>query len=324
MRRREFILALPGATALPFALHAQHASKMPTIGILGSATEKVWAPWIAAFVQRLRALGLIEGRTVAIEYRYAEGRHDRMLEIAAEFARIKVDVILTAGTSVPSIKQVASAVPTVFALSVDPVGTGLVASLARPGGNVTGLTTQSADIGTKRFGLLREIVPRLNHLAIIANVAYPDAAQEMNEVVLAAGKLGIGISRLEIRTAADIHPALDALQGRADALYVCTDSLVTSNRLRINTLALAARLPTMHAERGYIESGGLMSYGPNYPDLFRRAGDYVEKILHGTKPADIPVEQPTKFDLVINLTTAKSLGLRIPETFLLRADEVIE
>ena len=281
--------------------------------------------WVAAFVQRLRELGWIEGRTVAIEYRWAEGRSERFAEIAAEFVRLKVDVIVTAGTAaVVAAKQATSVIPIVFAAAGDPVGTGLVASLARPGGNVTGLSIQATDLAGKRLELLREVVPGLRRLAIMANVGNPAAVLEMGEVQAAARTLGLEVVTLEIRRAEDIAPAFEALKGRADALYVVGDPLVNTNRVRINTLALAARLPTMYGSREYVEAGGLMSYGANFPDLFRRAADYVDKILRGAKPADIPVEQPTKFDLVINLTTAKALGLDVPPTLLARADEVIE
>ena len=213
-------------------------------------------------------------------------------------------------------KQATSAIPIVFAVAADPVGSGLVASLARPGGNVTGLSIQAPDLAGKRLELLREVVPGLRRLAILANVGNPGAVLEMGEVQAAAHTLGIEVVTLEIRRAEDIAPAFEALKGRAEALYVVADPLVNTNRVRINTLALAARLPTMYDSREYVEAGGLMSYGPNFPDLFRRAGDYVDKILRGAKPADLPVEQPTKFDLVINLTTAKALGLTVPPSLL--------
>jgi ABC-type uncharacterized transport system substrate-binding protein len=221
-------------------------------------------------------------------------------------------------------KQATSVIPIVFGTAGDPVGTGLVASLARPGGNVTGLSNQSADLPGKRVDLLRQVVPGLRRLAIMANISSPIGVLEMNEVQAAARTLGLDVVASEIRRAEDIAPAIDALKGRADALYVVTEALVNTNRIRLNTLALGARLPTLHGVRDYVEAGGLMSYGPNFPDLFRRAGEYVDKILRGAKPGGIPVEQPTKFDLAINLTTAKALGLKIPESFLLRADEVIE
>jgi putative tryptophan/tyrosine transport system substrate-binding protein len=215
-------------------------------------------------------------------------------------------------------------IPIVFGAASDPVGTGLVESLARPGGNVTGLSNQISDTGGKKLEFLREVVPSLRRLAILANVGNPAVVLDMGEAQAAARKLGLEVTTSEIRRAEDIAPAFDAIKGRADALYVCTDPLVNTHRIRVNTLALAARLPTIHGLREYVEAGGLMSYGPNLPDLMRRAADYVDKILHGAKPGDIPVEQPTRFDLIINLTTAKALGLEIPPTLLVRADEVIE
>jgi putative ABC transport system substrate-binding protein len=275
-------------------------------------------------VQRLHELGWIDGRTVAIQYRWAEGRAERLAEIAGELVRLKVDVIVTGGNAALAAKQASSVMPIVFALVDDPVGLGLIASLARPGGNVTGLSFQSTDLAGKRVALLREIVPGLRRLAIMANVEYPAAALEMDQVQAAARTLGVDPVALEIRRAEDIASAFEALRDRADALYVVGDALVITHRVRINTLALIARLPTIYFVREYVEAGGLMSYGPNFPDLFRRAADYVDKILRGAKPGEIPVEQPTKFDLVINLTTAKALGLTVPESFLLRADEVIE
>ena len=316
---------LGGATAAwPLAARAQQPAKLPTIGFLGGTTPATWSLFVAAFVQRLRELGWIEGRTIAIEYRWAEGRGERFAEIAAEFVRLKVDVIVTAGGAVLAAKQATSLIPIVFAAAADPVGSGLVASLARPGGNVTGLSSQFTDLAGKRLELLREMVPSLRRLAIMANAGYPAAVLEMAEVQATTRTLGLDVVTLELRRAEDIAPAFEALKGRAEALYVCAESLVTTNRVRINTLALAARLPTMHSIREYVEAGGLMSYGPNFPDLWRRAGDLVDKILRGAKPADIPVEQPTKFDLIINLTTAKALGLDVPPTLLARADEVIE
>jgi putative ABC transport system substrate-binding protein len=212
----------------------------------------------------------------------------------------------------------------VFAVANDPVGSGLVASLARPGGNVTGLSVQSPDLVGKRLDLLREVLPGLHRLAIMANVDYPAALLEMREVQEAGRLLGFDVHAFEIRRAEDIAPALEEIRGRADALYVCTDALVATHRVRINTIANAARLATMHSAREYVAVGGLISYGPSYRDLFRRAANYVDKILRGANPANLPIEQPTRFDLVINLTTAKALGLEIPPTLLARADEVIE
>ena len=269
-------------------------------------------------------LGWIENRTVAIEYRWGEGRDERFAQIAAEFVRRSVDVIVTGGTaSVIAVKQATSTIPIVFATAGDPVGTGLVTSLAKPGGNVTGLSAQVPDLVGKRLELLREVVPGLR-LAILTNIGNPVIVLERDEIRTTAHTIGLEAITMEIQRAEDIAPAFEALKGGADALYVPADPLIFTNLVRINSLALGARLPTMHGSREYVEAGGLMSYGPNFPDLYRRAADYVDKILRGAKPADLPVEQPTKFDLVLNLTTAKVLGLTIPESFLLRADEVIE
>jgi putative tryptophan/tyrosine transport system substrate-binding protein len=326
IRRREFIVTLGGvACAWPLAVRAQQPARLPTIGFLGQSTRSATSEWVAAFVQRLRELGWIENRTIAIVYRWVEGREDRSAEVADEFVRLHVDVIVTSGTpEVLAAKQATSVIPIVFATAGDPVGNGLVASLARPGGNITGLSLQSNDIAGKRLELLREVVPSLRRVAILANVGNPFSVLELGETQTAARALGLQVDTLEIRRAEDIAPAFEALKGRAEALYVCTDGLINANRIRINTLALGARLPTMHGYRDYVEAAGLMSYGPNLPDLFRRSADYVDKILRGAKAGDIPVEQPTKFDLIINLTTAKALGLEIPLTLLARANEVIE
>jgi putative ABC transport system substrate-binding protein len=326
IRRRKFLATLGGAAAAwSLAAGAQQATKVPTIGILGSGIPATQGQWYAAFVQRLRELGWIDGRTVAIEYRWAEGRDERAAEIAAKFVQHKVDVIVTSATAgVVAAKQATSVIPIVFAAAGDPVGTGLVASLARPGGNVTGLSIQQTDLAGKRLELLREVIPSLRRLAMLVNVGNPLAVLDLGEVQAAARTFGLEVITFEIRRGEDITPAFEALKGRAEALYVVIDPLVGTHRIRINTLVLAARLPTMHTLREGVEAGGLMSYGANLPDLFRRAADFVDKILRGAKPADLPVEQPTKFDLVINLTTAKALGLEIPSTLLARADEVIE
>ena len=276
-------------------------------------------------MQRLRELAWIDDRNLAIEYRWAEGRSERYAEIAAEFVRLKVDLIVTGATPTSlAAKQATAVIPIVFAAAADPVATGLVASLARPGGNVTGLSIQTTDTNGKRLELLREVVPGLRRLAVLANVGNPASVLEMGEAQATARTLGLEVITSEIRRAEDIAPAFEALKDRADALYVCADPLVNTNRTRINILAVGTRLLTIYDFREYVEAGGLMSYGPDIPGLFRRAADYVDKILRGARPADIPVEQPTKFDFVINLTTAKALGLKIPELFLLRVDEVIE
>jgi putative tryptophan/tyrosine transport system substrate-binding protein len=325
IRRRQFITLLGGAAAAwPLAARAQQAGKLPIVGYLGVTTAAAQNRVTSAFVQRMRELGWIEGRTVAIEYRWAEGRNERFTEIANEFVRLKVDVIVTSGAGAAAAKQVTSLIPIVFDIALDPIGSGLVASLARPGGNVTGLSTQQADLAGKKIELLREVVPGLHRLAIMGNVGYSGSAYEMNEAQAAASKLGLEVITSEIRRAEDIAPAFTAFKGRADALYVVGDPLQFTYRVRINTLALGLRLPTMLARREDAEMAGLICYGPNFPDLTRRAADYVDKILRGAKPADLPVEQPTKFDLVINLTTAHALEISIPESFLLRADEIIE
>jgi ABC-type uncharacterized transport system substrate-binding protein len=326
MKRREFILALGGsAIAWPIAARAQQAGRLPTIGFLGGQSASAMSHLVTAFVQRLRELGWVDGRNIAIEYRWVEGRNERAAEVAAEFVRLKVDVIVTAGTTnVIAARQATSIIPIVFAAAGDPLGTGLVESLARPGGNLTGLSNQSTDIAAKRLELLREVIPGLRRLAILANIDSPASLLEMREVQAVAGTLGLEIAALQIQRVEEIAPAFETLKERADALLVTADPLINTNRVRINTLALGARLPTIYNFRDSVEMGGLMSYGPNLPELHRRAADYVDKILRGTKPADLPVEQPTKFDLVINLTAAKALGLDIPPTLLARADEVIE
>ena len=326
MRRREFITLLGStAAAWPLAVRAQRAEKIPTIGFLGANNPALQSPWTGAFLQRLRELGWIEGRNIAIEYRWAEGRDQRAADLAAELVNRKVDVILVNGTpQVLAAKQATSIIPIVFVGAGDPIGSGIVVSLARPGGNVTGVSQQQTDTATKRLELLREVVPGLRRLAVLADVSSPNAVLELSKVEGTAAALGLEIAALKVRQAADIAPALEAIKGRVDGLYVAAAPLLTTNRVRIHTLALAARLPTIHNFRELVEAGGLMSYGPNFPDLFRRAADLIDKVLRGAKPADLPVEQPTRFDLVINLTTARALGLTIPEAFLSRADEVIE
>jgi len=323
-RRRDFITLIGGAAATwPLAARAQQVGKLPTIGFLGTDAS-LWNPFTAAFVGRLRELGWIDGRTIAIEYRWTEGRPERIADIASEFVRLKVDVIVTSGDPVAALKQAVPDIPIVFAIAVDPIGSGLVASLSRPGGYVTGLSLQQTDLAGKRLELLREVVPHLRRLAILANVDYPDALLEMAEVKAMARTLGLEVVPLEIQRAEDIAPAFEAMKAKADAMYVVVDALIAANRTRVITPALSVRLPTIFNVRVFVQAGGLMSYGPNFPDLFRRAAELVDKILHGTKPGDIPIEQPTKFELVLNLTTAKALGLTISESFLLRADEVIE
>jgi ABC-type uncharacterized transport system substrate-binding protein len=323
--RREFITLLGGAAAAwPLAAHAQQM-KLPTIGLLGGATASAQAQWTAAFVERLRELGWVEGQTVAIEYRWVEGRFERSPAIIAEFVRLKVDVIVTNATpNVVAAKQVTSVIPIVFPSAGDPVSTGLVASLARPGGNVTGLSVQSAELVQKLVQLLRELLPNFGRLAMLYHIGNPVTAMQADAVKAAAGKFGLDVAVVEIRRAEDIAPAIAALEGRTDALIVPSEPLYNTNRIQIISWALRARLPTIYFDRVYVETGGLMSYGPNWPSRWRRAAEIVDKILRGAKPADIPVEQLTAFQLVINLKTAKALGLTLPRNLLVRADELIE
>ncbi len=324
MQRRDFITLIGAAAAAwPLAARAQ-ADKRPTIGILGSSSA-AWGHWLGALVQRLHELGWIENRTVAIEYRWTEGRNERYEEFGAEFARLKVDIILPLGSPATiAAKNATSIIPIVFPVASDPVGEGLVDSLAQPGGNITGLSNQQPDLAGKRLGILRDIIPGLSQLAVLNDANNRTASLSVAEVQLAAHKLGLEIVSMGIKRADDIVPAIESLKGRAQALYVVGDPLIADNQIQINTLALAARLPTMHGSRGYVDTGGLLSYGPDFSALFRHAGDYVDRILKGAKPADLPVEEPTKIELVVNLKTAKALALTIPEPFLLLADEVIE
>jgi putative ABC transport system substrate-binding protein len=276
-------------------------------------------------MQRLRELGWAEGRTVAVEFRWAEGRAERAQDIAAEFVRSKADVIVTSGTAnVAAAKQATSEIPIVFAAAADPVGSGLVASLAHPGGNLTGLSLQLTDAAGKRLELVRELIPTLRRLAVLANTGNRATVPEMAELKRMADALGLEMMVPELSRSEDIAPAFDLIRGRAEALYVVNDPFVDTHRTRLNTFALAARLPTMYGSREHVEAGGLMSYGASFTDLFRRSADVVDKILRGAKPTDIPVEQPVKFDLSLNLTTAKALGITIPPMLLARADEVIE
>jgi putative tryptophan/tyrosine transport system substrate-binding protein len=324
MRRRDFIKVVAGSVAVwPLGVRAQQAGKQPIIGFLGS-NELAWSSWTAAFVQRMRELGWIKDRPIAIEYRWSEARPERVAEVAAEFVRLKVDVIVSYGTAVPALREATSTIPIVFAIAIDPAGAGIVPSLARPGGNVTGLSIEQTEAAGKRLELLRAVLPHLHRLAVIANVANPQTKQEIGAVQTAARALGLELAPLAIRRAEDVATSFAALKGQADALHIAQDTLTNANRTQILTFALGARLPTIVSSSDFVKAGALMSYGPNYPALFRRAAEYVDKILRGAIPGEIPVEQPTKFDLVINLTTAKAIGLALPESVLLRADEVIE
>jgi putative ABC transport system substrate-binding protein len=312
------------AVGWPLAARAQQPAKLLTIGFLGQSTPLIENQRLAAFLKRLSELGWVDGRTVRIEYGWAEGSSERFAKIAAEFVQLRVDVIVTSGTAnVAAAKQATSVIPIVFAVAGDPIANNLVTSLARPGGNVTGLSTVATDLAGKRVELLHEAVSGIRRLAMIGNLGNSLSVFEMNEVKTAANKFGLETATLGIRSADDVALVFQQMIG-ADALYVVADPLVNTNRLEIHALAMTARLPAIYNAREHVEAGGLMSYGPNFSDLYRRTAEIVDRILRGAKPSDIPVEQPTKFDFVINLATAKSLGLAIPPSLLARADEVIE
>ena len=324
MRRRDFIKGVALSTTIwPLVGRAQRSSKPPTIGFLGP-NATAWRPRRDAFVKRLRELGWIENQTITIEDRWDDGNAERDAQIAAEFIHREVDVIVTYGAAATISKRVTAAIPIVFAIAIDPIGSGLVTNLSHPGANITGLSIQSPDIAGKRLELLHEAVPSLHHLAVMADGGYSAAIREMGEVRVAARTLGLEVTPLELRNADEIAHAFDVLKSKADALYVVGNALTNLNQARIIAPALGAHLPTIFDDVTFVEAGALMSYGPNQPALFRRAAELVDKILRGTKPSDIPVEQPTKFELAINATTAKAIGLSIPPTLLTRADEVIE
>lgn len=329
IRRRQFLLLLGAGPAslasLAPALAQAQARAKRTIGFLGANTPSTQREWTAAFVRRLAEHGWREGDNLTIEYRWGEGKSERFAEIAAELVSLRVDLIATSGTA-PALaaKRATSTIPIVFATSSEPVETGLVASLARPGGNVTGLSTQVLDLATKRIELLREVVPGLRRVAILYNSGAPASVLELGVVSRTLAQLGLASEAFNITKADEIAPTIDAVRGRAEALLVITDPFIFVHRARVNAMALGARLPTMHSFRDHVEAGGLLAYGPSYLEMFRRAADFVDRILRGAKPQDIPVEQPTKFDLTVNLITARALGVSVPATILARADEVIE
>jgi putative ABC transport system substrate-binding protein len=325
MRRREFITVVGGTFLMrPLAVRAQPLA-MAAIGFLGPTNPSVATTRISAFEERLRRLGWTKDANLRIDYRWAEGHTERFAELAAALVRSNVRVIVTWGTETAiAVKQATSTIPIVFTIVADPVGSGLVASLSRPGGNATGLSTQHTDAVGKRIDLLREMIPSLRRVAIIVNVLNHGSLQELREVQQIAPAFGIEIDELGIRGDRDIPLALGDLKNPPQALFVSSDALLNANREQISAFALSRQLPTIYGYRDGAAAGGLISFGPNYEDLFRRAADFVDKILRGSSPADIPVEQPTKFELVINLKTAKALGLDVPASLLVRADEVIE
>jgi putative ABC transport system substrate-binding protein len=323
MTRREFVQLLSAnAATWPLVALAQQGT-LRHIGVLG-ADATVWNAWTVAFVNRLRELGWIEGDTIDIEYRWAGASSNRVSDFTAEFLRQHVDVIVTYGSAAAVLKQATTTIPIVLAVAFDPVSAGLVTSLAQPAGNVTGISIQQPELIGKRLELLREVIPQLRRLAIMANANYAPPMLEAERVRATAHALDLEAARLEIWRSEEIARAFEAIRSKADALYVVSDALLAANRTLITTLALSARLPTILSYGDYVESGGLMSYGPNYANLFRQAADMVDKILHGTNPGDIPVEQPSKFELVINLATARAIGLTVPSTVLSRAGRVIE
>src|SRR5229473_571976 len=326
MRRRQFITLLGGtAIAWPFHAAAQQPGKVYRIGIL-NAGSGVSPELRSALPEALRELGWVEGKNVVFERRYAENRLDLLPKLAAELVGLNVDVIAAAGTLAPiAAKRATSTIPIVMTAAGDPLGSGLVASLARPGGNITGLSLMAADLGGKRLELLHELLPRASRVAVLWNAANPYSAHVFKETESAAGVLGMALQSLEVRGPSEFDSAFEsARREHLDALITVEDPLTIDHRQQIADFAATNRLPTIHGIREFVEAGGLTAYGANLIDLNRRAAGYVDKILRGAKPGDLPVEQPTKFDLIISLKAAKALGLTIPPSLLARADEVIE
>jgi putative ABC transport system substrate-binding protein len=325
MWRRKFMLLFGGfAVASTSGAYGQQSAKQPVIGFLVAGTQASHGVWVAAFAQQLSELGWTAGRNIKIEYRWAAGDIRQMTEFATEFVQKKVDVIVTSAYGVVAAKQATSTIPIVFAAYGDAVSNGIVGSLARPGGNVTGLSIQPRELSSKRLELLRDIIPNVRRLAALVNANYSGVAQEVIGIRTASAALNIEANILEIQTADDIEAALATLAGQTDALYVYSEPLTNSNRHQIIRAATAAKIPTIFGFREFVDAGGLISYGPDFTDLFKRAAEFADKILRGAPPADMPVQQPVKFDLIINLKAAKALGLKISETVLTRADEVIE
>jgi putative ABC transport system substrate-binding protein len=311
--------------AVAVMAEAQQSTKVPRIGFLSAGSTSAVTARQEAFRQGLRELGYVEGKNILIEYRYGEGKLDRMTELAADLVRLKVDVIVTGGSiSTRRAKEATVSIPIVMAQDTDPVGSGFVASLARPGGNITGLATLAPEISGKRLELLKEVVPRLSRVVVLGSSTEPANAQSLKETELAAGALGVKLQHVDVLAPKDIETAFRAAsKGRADAVLVLASSVANSQRTQIAELAVKSRLPAVYYQTEFVEDGGLMSYGVSFTDLFRRAATYVDKILKGAKPADLPVEQPIKFEFIINLKAAKQIGLTIPPNVLVRADKVI-
>ena len=322
MDRRGFILAMAGGLlAAPLVAEGQEAGKVARIGMMSASSS----PLVEAFMQGLRELGYVEGRNVSIEYRWTEGRDERLPGLVADLVRLKVDVIVAASQAAVAAKQATTAIPIVMPVITDPVRLGLVGSLARPGGNATGLATQNDELPGKWMELVKEILPKVSRVAILLHPTY-DGGVQLRASEAAARSLGVRVQVVNVERPDDFGTAFAEVQrNRAQALIVSSSGLFYVHRTRLVEFAAKHRLPTIyHQSEFVVVSGGLMSYGPDFRDLFRRAATYVDKILKGAKPSDLPVQQPTKFELVINLKTAKALGLAIPESFLLRADELIE
>ena len=324
MRRREVVVLLSQAAAfLPLTARSQQANRLPTIGFLGPDKES-WSSWIAAFENGLRKLGWIQGRTVAIEYRWSQGRPERVAEFATEFVQQKVDVIVTYGGAVAIVKGATTSIPIVFAIAADALASGIVTNLARPGGNITGFSNQQAEAAPKRLELFREAVPKMRRLAVLFDTDYRATVLEKDAVQAAAGKFDFKSTPYGIRRKEDIAPAFEALKGESDGVYFAQNALLDANKEQLLESALKARLPTIAPTRAWPEFGCLMSYGPKLESMLQRAAETVDQILRGARPGDIPVQQPTEFELVINLKTAKALDVMIPDKLLTIADELIE
>jgi putative tryptophan/tyrosine transport system substrate-binding protein len=327
MRRRDFtILFVVGTTIWPLQIHAQQSRKIPQIGVLLPGTPASFSLRTKAFLDGLRELGYVEGRTIAIEWKWGADQLDILSGLAADLVRSNVDVIVTGGTSAAkALKATTRTIPIVMAIVGGPVAVGLVDNLARPGGNATGFSIVAPELGTKRLELLKEIVPNLSLIAVLLNAKNPLSKIEMEEMQTAANAMGLQLHPTEISSEDGLEDAFAAMnKASAQALIVLTDPILFSQRKRTVDLSNRYRLPAVYFFQGFVEEGGLMSYGPSDTDLFRRAAGYVDRILKGVKPRELPVEQPTKFDLYINLKTAKAFGLSIPQMLLAAADEVIE
>ena len=323
---KSFLILLLTTFLLTTALPAEaQPTKVPRIGFLGATSRTALAARVQAFRQGLRELGYVEGKNIVLEYRWAEGRNERLPDLAAELVRLKVDVLVTAGpTDNRAAKEATNTIPIVMAQDNDPVGNGLVASLARPGGNITGLATLTPELTGKRLELLKESVPKLSRVAVLGTSSQPGNTQALRETELAASALGVHLQYLEVRGLEDIETAFRAAsKGRAEAILMLASYVFNSHRKQIVDLARKSQLPAIYRTSEFVEDGGLMTYGVSITDLYRRAATYVDKILKGAKPADLPVEQPTKFEFIINLRAAKQIGLTIPPNVLVRADKVI-